>query len=77
MLFTAHSGRVDLPGSDPNAQINSLKFANDLLNTLPSDWRLVPGHRYEWIDGTTPDWVTIKDVLEQNYSLKDVRRGKF
>jgi len=75
LLFTAHSGRVDLPGSDPKAQINSLKFANDLLNSLPSDWRLVPGHRYEWIDGTTPDWVTIKDVLEQNYSLKDVRRG--
>ncbi|MEE3083768.1 MAG: MBL fold metallo-hydrolase [Candidatus Thermoplasmatota archaeon] len=69
LLFTMRSGRVDLPGSDPQAQWRSLRFARDLLRTLPSDWRLIPGHRYDWIDGTAPDWVTISEALEHNLSL--------
>ena len=71
LLFTAYSGRVDLPGSDSNAQLSSLKNARRLLSSLPKEWRLIPGHRYEWIDGTTPDWITIKDALENNFSLND------
>ena len=71
LLFTAYSGRVDLPGSNPVAQINSLKNARKLLSSLPEDWRLIPGHRYEWIDGTTPDWITIKEALKNNFSLND------
>lgn len=73
LLFTAHSGRVDLPGSDPVAQMNSLSFADKLLNELPPEWRLIPGHRYDWIDGTTPDWVSIEEILKYNFSLNDVR----
>ena len=69
LLFTAHSGRVDLPGSDPLAQWNSIFFARKLLQNLPKEWRLIPGHRYDWIDGTTPDWVSIEEVLEHNFSL--------
>jgi glyoxylase-like metal-dependent hydrolase (beta-lactamase superfamily II) len=69
LLFTAHSGRVDLPGSDPAAQWDSVLYARDLLRNLPKNWRLIPGHRYDWIDGTTPDWVSIEDALEYNYSL--------
>ncbi len=69
LLFTMRSGRVDLPGSDPQAQWRSLRFARDLLKTLPGDWRLIPGHRYDWIDGTTPDWVSISQALEHNLSL--------
>ena len=69
LLFTAHSGRVDLPGSDPEAQWNSVLYARNLLRNLPRNWRLIPGHRYDWIDGTTPDWVSIEDALEHNYSL--------
>jgi len=71
LLFTAYSGRVDLPGSDPSAQISSLKNARKILSSLPEDWRLIPGHRYEWVDGTTPDWITIKETLKNNYSLND------
>jgi len=71
LLFTAHSGRVDLPGSDPMAQLDSLKHARKLLFSLPQKWRLIPGHRYDWIDGTTPDWVTIEEVLDSNFSLND------
>ena len=69
LLFTAHSGRVDLPGSDPGAQWDSALYARNLLRNLPRNWRLIPGHRYDWIDGTTPDWVSIEDALENNYSL--------
>ena len=71
LLFTAHSGRVDLPGSDPMAQLDSLKHARKLLSSLPQEWRLIPGHRYDWIDGTTPDWVTIEEALDSNFSLND------
>ena len=69
LLFTMRSGRVDLPGSDPAAQWRSLAMAKTVLQTLPKDWRLIPGHRYDWIDGTTPDWVTIEEALKHNLSL--------
>ncbi len=69
LLFTMRSGRVDLPGSDPDAQWRSLARAKSVLQTLPSTWRLIPGHRYDWIDGSTPDWVTIQQALKHNISL--------
>jgi len=69
LLFTAHSGRVDLPGSDPMAQWSSVLYARSLLRSLPKEWRLIPGHRYDWIDGTTPDWVSIEEALKHNFSL--------
>ena len=69
LLFTMRSGRVDLPGSDPTAQWRSLAKAKSVLQDLPAEWRLIPGHRYDWIDGTTPDWVTIEQALMHNLSL--------
>ena len=69
LLFTAGSGRVDLPGSDPTAQWMSVLFARGILRSLPDDWRLIPGHRYDWVDGSTPDWVSIPDALAYNYAL--------
>jgi len=69
LLFTMRSGRVDLPGSDPAAQWRSLAKAKSILQSLPGDWRLIPGHRYDWIDGSTPDWVTIEQALKHNLSL--------
>ncbi len=77
LLFTMRSGRVDLPGSDPTAQWRSLNHAKDILASLPQDWRLVPGHRYEWIDGTTPDWVSIGEALAHNRSLNAASRDRF
>ena len=69
LLFTMRSGRVDLPGSDPSAQWRSLAFAKSVLKTLPPDWRLIPGHRYDWVDGSTPDWVSVEQALNHNLSL--------
>ena len=62
-------GRVDLPGSDPTAQWWSVLFARGILRDLPQDWRLIPGHRYDWIDGSTPDWVSVAEALAHNYAL--------
>lgn len=69
LLFTARSGRVDLPGGAPLALWESVLFARTILRALPLDWRLIPGHRYDWIDGTTPDWVSIEQALAHNYAL--------
>ena len=71
LLFTNGMGRVDLPGSNPGDQWSSIRHARSILESLPEDWRLIPGHRYGWIDGTTPDWVSIGDALSYNYALND------
>jgi len=77
LLFTAKSGRVDLPGGDSVTQWHSISHARGLLQTLPPEWRLIPGHRYEWIDGTTPDWVTIEQALNHNRALNATELEEF
>ena len=42
-LFLGSCGRVDLPGSDPEAMYRSL---NETLKRLPDDTQLYPGHLY-------------------------------
>ena len=42
-LFLGSCGRVDLPGSDPEAMYRSL---NETLRNLPDDTLLYPGHLY-------------------------------
>jgi len=42
-LFLGGCGRVDLPGSDPEAMYRSL---NETLKRLPDETLLFPGHRY-------------------------------
>ena len=42
-LFIGSCGRVDLPGSDPEAMYRSL---TQVLGALPNDTLLYPGHNY-------------------------------
>ncbi|MEO1914490.1 MAG: MBL fold metallo-hydrolase, partial [Myxococcales bacterium] len=42
-LFLGSCGRVDLPGSDPEAMYHSL---NHTLKALPDETLLFPGHLY-------------------------------
>lgn len=77
LLFTARSGRVDLPGGDPVAQWKSVLYARDILRILPPTWRLIPGHRYDWIDGTTPDWVSLEQALAHNIALNSRKLEEF
>ena len=72
LLFVRSAGRVDLPGGDPRAQQKSLITAKNILSELPSDWRLIPGHRYDEYNGGIPDWISIGEVLEYNYFLANI-----
>lgn len=70
LLFTNLSGRVDLPGSDPIAQVRSLQNARNTLRDLPPELPMIPGHNYPWIDNSNPAWVSIGEVLEHNRTLR-------
>ncbi len=61
-LFVQGCGRVDLPGSDPDAMYHSL---TGKLAKLPPDTVLFPGHHY----GPTPT-STIGDELRQNFYMR-------
>ncbi len=49
-LFVDSCGRVDLPGSDPEAMYHSL---NDTLRNLPDETVVYPGHAYHSDSSTT------------------------
>ncbi|HVR28317.1 MAG TPA: MBL fold metallo-hydrolase [Thermoanaerobaculia bacterium] len=61
-LFVQGCGRVDLPGSDPEAMYHSL---TGKLAKLPPETVLYPGHHY----GPTPT-STIADELRRNFYLR-------
>jgi glyoxylase-like metal-dependent hydrolase (beta-lactamase superfamily II) len=61
-LFVQGCGRVDLPGSDPDAMYHSL---TQKLAKLPPETILYPGHHY----GPTPT-STIADELRRNFYLR-------
>ena len=72
LLFVRSAGRVDLPGGDPKAQQRSLIKAKEILSSLPAEWRLVPGHRYDDFKGKVPDWIEVGDALKHNYFLANI-----
>jgi glyoxylase-like metal-dependent hydrolase (beta-lactamase superfamily II) len=64
-LFVGQCGRVDLPGSSPEAMFNSLK----ILAALPDDTVVHPGHNY----GPTPT-STIAEERHSNACMGFARR---
>ena len=54
-LFLGSCGRVDLPGSDPEAMYRSL---NETLRQLADDTLLYPGHLYSSEPSGTLSWAT-------------------
>ncbi|MAK40429.1 MAG: hypothetical protein CL993_01715 [Euryarchaeota archaeon] len=72
LLFVRSAGRVDLPGGDPHAQQMSLIRAKEILSSLPGDWRLIPGHKYDTMGDRIPDWISIGEVLTYNYFLANI-----
>lgn len=61
-LFIGGCGRVDLPGSDPDAMYHSL---TQVLAKLPTDTILYPGHNY-----SSRSMSTIGDEKRQNQYLQ-------
>jgi hydroxyacylglutathione hydrolase len=61
-LFLGSCGRVDLPGSDPEAMYRSL---NETLKRLPDETLLYPGHLY-----STNAWDTLGNEKRTNPFLR-------
>ena len=61
-LFLGSCGRVDLPGSDPEAMYRSL---NEKLKRLPDETLLYPGHLY-----SAEPWGTLGDEKRKNPFLR-------
>jgi glyoxylase-like metal-dependent hydrolase (beta-lactamase superfamily II) len=61
-LFIGGCGRVDLPGSDPEAMYHSL---TQVLSKLPEDTLLFPGHNY-----ASKSVSTIGDEKRENHYMR-------
>jgi glyoxylase-like metal-dependent hydrolase (beta-lactamase superfamily II) len=68
-LFLGSCGRVDLPGSDPEAMYRSL---NDTLKRLPDETVVYPGHRY-----STDPHGTLGEEKRRNPFLRVVSLDQF
>jgi hydroxyacylglutathione hydrolase len=68
-LFLGSCGRVDLPGSDPEAMYRSL---NETLKRLPDDTLLYPGHLY-----STNAWDTLGNEKRTNPFLRVTSLDQF
>ena len=56
-LFPGGWGRVDLPGGDPDAMVESLRR----LATLPDALRVLPGHGRPTTIGAERPWLELVD----------------
>ena len=63
---------MDLPGGDPQAQQMSIIKAKEILSSLPQEWRLIPGHKYDTVGDRVLDWISIEEVLKYNYFLANI-----
>ena len=68
-MFLGRCGRTDLFGGDIYAQRKSLIHLRERLDTLPSDWLVLPGHQYQLSDGTSPTYITVEELLSDNEAL--------
>lgn len=67
-LFLDGCGRTDLPGSDPAQMYESL----DMLNRLPSDTIIYPGHHY-----SPPLAESLDEIRRHNFVLKPMSREQW
>ena len=67
-LFLDGCGRTDLPGSDPEAMFDSLR----ILDSLPDDTVVFPGHRY-----SQPPAEALSDVRRHNFVLKPTDKAQW
>ena len=54
----------------------SLIRAKEILSSLPEEWRLIPGHKYDTVGDRIPDWISIGEVLTYNYFLANITINK-
>jgi len=68
-MFLGRCGRTDLFGGDVNEQRKSLTYLRSIMQGLPDDWLVLPGHQYQMPDGSNPTYITLLELLENNQAL--------
>ena len=71
-LFLGRCGRADLHGGDVSHLHRSLSYLKPILERLPVDWLILPGHQYALEDGRNPTFITVGELLKVNEALKAV-----
>ena len=68
-LFLGRCGRTDLFGGDLETQHRSLIYLKSILEKLPQEWLVLPGHQYALADGSIPTFTTVAELLHGNEAL--------
>ncbi len=68
-MFLGRCGRTDLFGGDVIAQRKSLLHLRKIMQNLPKDWLVLPGHQYQMPDGSNPTYITVDALLSSNEAL--------
>ncbi|MDC0055683.1 MBL fold metallo-hydrolase [Deltaproteobacteria bacterium] len=68
-LFLGRCGRTDLFGGDLEEMHQSLVYLKAVLQGLPSDWLVLPGHQYSVSDGSIPTFLSVSELLNKNEAL--------
>ena len=76
-LFLGRCGRTDLYGGDMYSMWESQMHLHLRLNSLPETWIVLPGHQYSMDDGSTPTFVSVGHLLENNPAIKKQTFNEF
>ena len=68
-LFLGRCGRADLFGGDLKEMYQSLVYLKAILQDLPNDWLVLPGHQYSVSDGSIPTFLSVLELLNNNEAL--------
>ena len=68
-LFLGRCGRTDLFGGNLEEMHQSLVYLKALLQDLPVDWLVLPGHQYSVSDGSIPTFLSVSELLNSNEAL--------
>jgi len=68
-LFLGRCGRTDLFGGNLEEMHQSLVYLKALLQDLPDDWLVLPGHQYSVSDGSIPTFLSVSELLNSNEAL--------
>ena len=48
----------------------SLIHLKNVLNEIPSEWLVLPGHQYQLQNGSQPTYLSVAELLEENLALQ-------
>jgi glyoxylase-like metal-dependent hydrolase (beta-lactamase superfamily II) len=63
-------GRADLFGGNLEEMYQSLVYLKAVLQDIPDDWLVLPGHQYSISDGSIPTFLPVSELLDKNEALR-------